>query len=389
MQTTSIIIPLDASTVSDAVLPYAAAIARATNAPVRLLSVFEQAPDQLGTAPPGVRQRFARQAREQLAWRLQEAGAWLAEHEVETTTDIITGEPVDEILAAADADDGAMIVMATHGRSGLDRWLIGSVADNVMRLATRPTLLIRPEDDPAPMRVVNIKRILVPLDGSDYAEAALEPAGDLATRTGAEVMLVRVEPWTAGVAGLYGYLPNVDELQAGYVKAAQDYLEAQRTKLPEGVNVRTIVLHGSPLTQIAPFARQESVDLTVLSTHGAGGIRRLVMGSTADRLVRAGVPALLVRPAVPQAESGVPAIEPSVRRCATCGRLISFVFDAERRCPRCKTHLVTCTNCVYWDTLACVLQRAEAHDRAWAGHACPRFTFRETPARSALPVKPR
>lgn len=286
MQATRIIVPLDASTTSEAALPYAAAIAQATGAEVQVLSVFEQEPDRLGAAPPGVRERFARQAHEKLGWRLHEAVARLAEMGVRATTRVVTGEPVDAILSAADEDAGAMIIMATHGRAGLDRWLIGSVADKIMRMASRPTLLVRSGDTPSAEAAVEIKRIMVPLDGSAYAEAALEPAGDLAAHTGAEIILVRLEPWTFGVAAMYDYLPNANEIQASHIKEAKDYLEAQRAKLPDGVAVRTTVVHGSPLTQLAAFAHQESVDLTVLSTHGAGGFPRLVMGSTADRLIR-------------------------------------------------------------------------------------------------------
>jgi nucleotide-binding universal stress UspA family protein len=236
---------------------------------------------------------------------------------------------------------------------------------------------VRPPEADPPKREVTLRRIVVPLDGSELAETALSPAAALAAATGAMLSLVRVQPLLSATAAIYGYTPGLDRMDADAAAACEDYLAQIKRRLSAGGRVETIVLRGSPASMLESFALTEDVDLVVMTTHGAGGLRRLVLGSTADRLVRAGAPTLLIR-AKAGADGAAVAGTPLARHCATCGRLITFNVDEETRCTRCQVHLHNCANCVFFDTVACVLQRAEAHDRRWAGWHCPRFVFRET-----------
>lgn len=376
---TRILVTLDESVASEAAVPYAEAIAAATGASITLFTVVErEATGLLGT--PATAGAFLEDVRRQARAAILEAAAGALGARGVTVEMVITdGDPADEILAAADADPGAMIVMATHGRGGAERWLVGSVADKVMRMSTRPVLLVPAPASGVPAETAALRRLMVPLDGSVLAEAALPVARELARALHAEVVLVRVEPWIATAGGVAAY-PDLGRMDEDAVALAETYLEDVRARLMEDIPTTIFVLRGAPADRLKDFALRRGVDLTVMTTHGRGGLRRLILGSTADRMVRADRPVLLIRSAATASLPGVEGAGRGGRRCATCGRLVSLAIAAGDRCPRCRAHLHACANCVFWDQFACVLQRGEAHDGAWAGRGCPRFIFRETEA---------
>ncbi len=390
MDWNTLLVPLDGSPLAEAALPYAVTIARASGARVLLLTVLESEPMRALVVGGDERQR----AQIEEAWRspaegyLAAVAARLGARHVRAEYKAVIGDPVDQILAEAEEERATMIVMATHGRSGLQRLLLGSVADKVMRMSSRPVLLIRPReeatvpsDEPA-----TIRRIAVPLDGSQLAEAALPVAIDLARMLHARLFLIRVEPLAQSLIvpfDLSGSVPDFATLDERIAAAAEEYLGTVRARLPVGIKAETLVVRGSPAPTLLEVLERDRVDLVVMSTHGWGGLRRFVLGSVTERVVRAGVPTVVVRPAEVETETQM--AEPRARYCANCGRLITFAVRPDSRCPRCRMHLHSCPNCVFWDSLACVLQRPEAHDPQWPGRNCPRFIFRETPA----PVAPR
>lgn len=385
MTTQTLVIPLDGSTVADAVLPYAQAIARATGAALLLVTAVEPTPGEaLGLEINTTQRNLLLAHLGVTADRLRAAGFTVA-------TSLLDGYAADEIVATADEDPGAMIVMATHARAGLDRWLLGSVADKVMRTATRPTLLIRPPDTtPSERAEPAFRRVMVPLDGSALAAAALPVVAELATTLGATITLVFAESWIAA-GSVESYAVDTTQLNQEVAEAARMYLETARRQLPAGLQVKTEVLRGPAAAALVDFAQREQIDLIMMSTHGRGGMRRFVLGSIADRLVRCGVPVLLLRPAAGESEAAATVqspVEQKAPHCAACGRLILFAVGGDERCPRCRIHLHACANCVFWDTTACVLQRPEVHDQAWPGRGCPRFVFRETPPRPQPSARP-
>jgi nucleotide-binding universal stress UspA family protein len=270
-----------------------------------------------------------------------------------------------------------MVVMATHGRGGLQRMIVGSVADKVMRMGTRPVLLVRPQERPA-LKPIALRQIMVALDGSPLAERALPLAVDISRATGATMLLVRVEPFVTAGSAPYETVPDFTRLEDEAAAAAEAYLRKVAADLPQGVHAETFVLRGFSAATLIEFAEKEGVDLVVVSTHGRGGLRRMAMGSTADRVVRSGTSTLLVRAAPTPATAAAPAILERTFHCAKCHRLITSIPAADERCPRCSTHLHTCANCVFWDTTGCVLQRTEAYTLTWPGRDCPRFTYRST-----------
>jgi nucleotide-binding universal stress UspA family protein len=202
------------------------------------------------------------------------------------------------LRAAAAAAD--LIVMATHGRSALGRWVHGSASDAVARRASVPVLLVPPgcperwADDPFP-------RVLVPLDGSAFAEAALEPATALARVLGAALLLLRVVPPPAYDSALV-WVPVGANLLAR-MDEAQHYVDGVAYALRSaGQAAATCVAFGEPATAIADVASARGVRAVAMATHGRVGWRRLLRGSVAtSTLLEAPRPVLLVRPAGPVA----------------------------------------------------------------------------------------
>lgn len=286
-----ILLPLDGSPLAEIAMPYAERLAQSTEARVVLVRV-------IATPVPVSLVAEAQSYLEQMASRLRDKGL---------TVDTVTpgGTPADAIVQEARARSASMIVMASHGRSGIGRWIYGSVADQVLRSAPVPVLLT------APTGVVDWPtgrplRLLVPLDGSILGQAALDPACELAERLGAEIVLLRVvEPVGYDMA----YSPPLDP--APELEAAKIYLDQLAERLRAGgPPVSARVEFGRAVAVIAQVAAELGAGLIAMATHGRGGIARFVLGSvTTGVLQRGGVPLLLVRPAGATILSEPPQVE--------------------------------------------------------------------------------
>jgi nucleotide-binding universal stress UspA family protein len=219
---------------------------------------------------------------------------------------VLQGYACAEILDAATARGANLIVMSTHGRSGIGRWLYGSVAA-VLRSARVPVMLIS-SDVSVAWATDRPLRILVPLDGLQLSKAVLGPAVDLASRLEAELLLVEVVAWPPIVYSdpieLLPYDPEEEFAQA------RGYLADMAARLRgSGAGVRCHAGVGqTPAETIVRLARDEHADLIAMATHGRGGLARVVLGSTTTgTLQHARVPLLIVRPTELQAaESPVP-----------------------------------------------------------------------------------
>jgi nucleotide-binding universal stress UspA family protein len=191
--------------------------------------------------------------------------------------------------------------MTTHGRGGIRRAWLGSVADQLIRTSDAPILIKRPGDGAAAERPIALADILIPLDGSPIAEAVLEPAAALARLWDAEISLVQVVrpivltsdpplPFPSGYS---------DQVTAMRRESAQDYIRDVAERLREsGVKASGVAVIGGGIADtLLDLAQAERVSLMAVATHGRGGVRRVVLGSVADKLVRgAEVPLLVVRP---------------------------------------------------------------------------------------------
>ncbi len=189
-----ILAPLDGSALAEQALPWVNEIAALTSVTVTLVQVVEPtdaAIDLLALQPA-----MERAAHDYLAQTAQQ----LAQDRMTVHARVVVGRPAEQIIQLAHSVD--LIVMATHGRSGVGRWVYGSVADKVLTGAPVPVLLIHVR--PAQARPAQpLRRILIPLDGSALAERALPLASWLAQRAGAELVVIRSTEWDRAVAAIY------------------------------------------------------------------------------------------------------------------------------------------------------------------------------------------
>jgi nucleotide-binding universal stress UspA family protein len=288
---TRILIPLDGSKTAETVLPYARFLARRLKLPVELLEVVDIAEIGKRISPDKAQfldtviENFVRK-REQY---LRSVAGTFAEVDVKCTVE--KGIPAEVIIEKAAADQTTLISMATHGHSGIRRWLLGSVAEKVLRGATNPLLLIRAAEAAKTLGEASLRAVIVPLDGSELAERALPTAAELATQLKLEVILFRAYtlPRGALAADPEAHLLIADEeLISALRDEAVAYLEQKAQALKQlGIEkVSTIAEYGFAADQIISLARKTPDNLIAMSTHGRSGVKGWVLGSVTETVVR-------------------------------------------------------------------------------------------------------
>jgi nucleotide-binding universal stress UspA family protein len=295
MTSHTVLIPLDGSELAERALGFAETIARVTGCSLTLVSVLR--PEDTGPLglSPDDRRRVHRRASSALRSYLETVAGPLRAHGMTVSCKVLTGNAAHRILSYARTLHADAIVMSTHGRGGLKRLFLGSVADKVIRQADRPVLISGKLRRLGGRTGIKLERLLVPLDGSSMAEAALAPAMALAEAAGASLTLVRVEPWRlTALAPGYEIPPTPPEFDESMEQEAASYLAGIRDRIAAKVRTNTFFFRGEPNAQIISCAEREDADLIVMSSHGRGGLTRAVLGSTADRVIRSGLPVLLV-----------------------------------------------------------------------------------------------
>lgn len=280
MTAKTILIPLDGSHLAEAALPYGRLLAAALGAELKLLAVADAEDGDHATAA------------EPLAAYLTAVAEQVCAPQP-VAKQVVVGNAAEEIVRAAGAAEIAAMVLATHGRGGVRRAIIGSVTDKVMRQTPVPLLIVRPAETFDPAAPVAVRRLMAPLDGSARAEMALPWVSKLATATGAAVLLVRAEPPMIERVPSLEYVPDFSDLDAEIVAQAQKYLDEARGRLPATLQVATRVVPQAGF-QLPRYAQDADIDLVVMTSRGQGGIQRLFLGSVADRMVRLGPPVMLV-----------------------------------------------------------------------------------------------
>jgi nucleotide-binding universal stress UspA family protein len=294
-----IMVPLDGTAFAEAALPAAIYLARRDHVPIQLVTVWESILPLYDTAWAG---RWEREEHRQRHRYLNEMVQKVEkESGVPTTVEYLKGRPGEVLPPLAELNGLDLVVMSTHGRGPLARASLGSVADQVVRRGTVPVLLIRPDESGhlGELGATHpLRRILVPLDGSDVAEKALQESILTSRAEPAEITLARFLPFPLTPGERAGI--EVDgEFMRAEAASAQAYLDkvAQRLSSWNCSITTRVVEDASPWTGIADFAAAQGMDLIAMSTHGRGGAARLLLGSVANRVIRNSiVPVLLIHP---------------------------------------------------------------------------------------------
>jgi nucleotide-binding universal stress UspA family protein len=311
----TILVPLDGSALAEQILPSVRSMATLMPSTIHLLHVVSEAdryhllfddPYNFGEpslpATPGA---ATQQATVATSWDIlrQNATTYLSEQAERLNAagfhaeyEIRLGDAPEVIAETAANTRANMIAMATHGYSGLRRWALGSVTDKVLHITNTPMLIVRgsahKDGDP------KFKRIMLTLDGSPLARQAIPLAVEIASEAQAElVLMTAVAPPYLQAPELMGAYYAYDEALVAVRDRLKDELGAYAEVLNQhNVAVEPVAVSGLPAEAIVDEAEERKVDLIVMATHGAGGLRRWALGSVADKILHASnTPLLVVR----------------------------------------------------------------------------------------------
>jgi nucleotide-binding universal stress UspA family protein len=298
----SILVPLDGSAFGEQALLVAIHLARRSGASLHLVLVH--------TAFVHVESGLIYDDRVNRLLREQEQGyleavvkRWQAASPVPVTWTLREGLVADGIFEQVAASSADLIVMTTHGRGPLSRFWLGSVADNLVRRASIPVLLLRPQETaPDQAQELIFRHVLIPLDGSALAEQVLEPAVTLGQLLGADLTLLRiVKPVLfAGHDPTVLRDPAVGQPATEQLEAeARAYLAGVAERLrAQALPVQTrVIVNTQPAAAILEQSLEPLGGIIALETHGRGGLTRALLGSVADKVVRGTtIPVLVCRP---------------------------------------------------------------------------------------------
>ena len=289
-----ILVPLDGSDLAQRALSYAEAIARRKKSELILLSVvhtdIEHKEDRLHKSHLDI-----------TAEKLQAQG-------ITVSTAVVNGHVAEEIVDYSAKNNINLIIISTHGYSGVKRWMLGSVAQKVLYSTGTPVLLVK--SHAPPLVCANINKILVPLDGSPFSETIFPYLERLAAGTDTEAVLLEVVE--SPVVPSYGSRP-INPTWVKYRDSAWEELQQQATEYlnniqndlaQKGIKLKPKVIKselGEVAKKIIQIAHSEDTDLIIVATHGRTGVSHWMYGSVANKLVDESTqPLLLVRPEIPE-----------------------------------------------------------------------------------------
>ncbi len=294
-----ILVPLDGSPSSEAAIPYARVLAERTGATVTLFRAANSAPT-LGNLS-----EHQKHAVEDFGRYLSGLAERLRAHGLLVQTAVGYGLPAPSITNEITSGSIDLLVIATHDPTGRQRWVRGGVIESVIGHVAVPVLVVCASSDAAMAHRFRTQPLLVvPLDGSELAEAALPVAGDLAAKLEGRLLLV----------GAVAHVGQGDPLRRGSPASlgeqdfrqiqhdARQYLQATASRLVAHVEVATELLTGDPASEINRRAERANAAAIVMATHGRTGLLRELLGSVARQVVHSGsTPVLLVHPIVSHA----------------------------------------------------------------------------------------
>jgi nucleotide-binding universal stress UspA family protein len=282
----NVLVPTDGSDHARRAAEHGLRLARAFGATVHVVSAVDAraAAEATGGEDGAVLDRLTAEARAAVGAIEAAAG------ELAVETRVLEGEPSEAVLGYAAANGVDLLAMGTHGRTGIDRYIAGSVTERVLRRAAVPVLAVRP----AERHVESYDELLVPTDGSGPADAAVDHGLAVAERFDARVHALTVvdtgETWASPEFVTPGEL--IEQLEAEGRTGIEVVAERARGR---GLTAVTAVREGLAAEQLLAYAEGNGIDMVVMGTAGRTGLGRYLLGSTTERVLRhAAVPVLAV-----------------------------------------------------------------------------------------------
>ncbi len=284
-----VLVPLDGSDLSEKAIPWGKLLAKGPSSSLVLLRAVS----------PHMSAGNLLEAFNAAERYLDEKVSQLRDASLKVEATVHIGEPVEVIVRASILEGVDLIVMTTHGRSGVSRFLYGSVAEGVLARSQSPVMLVRGWTDES-MAATEVDTILVPLDGTEFAEAALSLAKEIAGMLRAKLVLFRVASARAQQGAIlaettpdtFRYSEDPEEVAR---LEAESYLQRVASDcVRHGVDAETDVAFGDPGREICRAERGHRAGLVVMTTHGRTGLERLVLGSVATEVLRCGVAPLVL-----------------------------------------------------------------------------------------------
>jgi nucleotide-binding universal stress UspA family protein len=288
----TLLVPTDGSEHAERAAEHALSVARAFDATVHLINVVDVQSEGGLFSAGGVDEEFLERLKDQARETIADLEA-PAEPGDDVRTAVVEGRPSEGILDYAAENDADLVFMGTHGRTGLDRYVTGSVTERVVRQSNVPVFTVRATERSAVGD--GYDRVLIPTDGSDCAAAAVNHGIAIAKKYDATVHAVNVVNVRTVTAS--DEIPPHTELLERLEERGEDATEAVAERAREaGLDASTAVLDGVPARGLREYAEENDVDLITMGTHGRRGLDRYLIGSTTTKVVRtAEMPVLSVR----------------------------------------------------------------------------------------------
>jgi nucleotide-binding universal stress UspA family protein len=283
-----VVCPVDFFPASEAALSYAISLARNYDAGLHILHVIPPVSSVFGSEKHTA--ELVKKTHEDSQIRLAAMAQSVKGSGVEASFEVRFGEIDQEIVNGIDEQGADLIVAGTHGRRGVQHWLMGSVCERLLRRVSVPILTVA---NAKKTDVGKIKRILVATDLSDTSSEVAAWASSIAEKYGSNITVLHVTDFVmGGVPHLYR-----DAVLQGINAEMKQLLPVPTQNL--NIDIETRVEFGIPFRVVLAVAEQEKIDLIVLGTHGKSALERTLLGSTAERIVRgASCPILAIPPRV-------------------------------------------------------------------------------------------
>ncbi len=303
-----ILVPLDGSELAERAVSPSLRIARAMareakqadeSPAIHLVLLRVVSTPAMVSADPALFDELVRMGSDESQAYLRGVAAELEAEGVVVETRTVSGPPAEAIVHFAEDSEVDLIVVSSHGRTGGSRWVYGSVAEKVLHHAPCAVIIIRAQ---ATVEMFANRSILVPLDGSPLAEAALAPAMALARGVGSDVKLLRVVPMQEAAPqrddlSARRYSELLDEAHQSEKAAAESYLQQIYSGWPTDHVFFDVQVTGENVADaIVDYADEQRADLIIMSSHGRSGMGRWLHGSVAEKVLQgAGCATLIIR----------------------------------------------------------------------------------------------